>query len=362
MRATIHLVVGTDFQTMSKKLYHQVSSTKSREAAEAKAERLIANGLPLARQKYTIVQCAGFVRDRGRRDGRKVSEKTMEDLSMCCEKETVIGDINFSSAVRIIRRSEELGFSEARRMKLLELCRWIGDDAVTCRSIHDNPFAHIRIERETGKKGRVLSAAAIDRIKADPSSEVLDILIYLVFRLALRIGEGLGICREQIDLESGIIRIDRQLIRGDVNPYKRNPTKTRRIRRIHMPDDLMTLLKELMREGRIRSDAGGQELLFRDSSELPLDRRAVQDRYRLMLAGTGFENEDLRILRRTAITYAYRTGGKAAAMELSGHSDTGWANTLKYYIVVEEHERRALARSDDEYYRSLVSDREGKHV
>lgn len=180
----------------------------------------------------------------------------------------------------------------------------------------------------------------------------LEALYSVALTMGLRQGEALGLRWQDIDLNLGYIRVDKQLQRFD-GVFRLVEPKTPRSRRtIVMPRTITQALREHReRQGVERDpiDARWNELdlVFTRPDGQPLDGTVVSHQFHKLLDMAGLPQRRFHDLRHSCATLLLAQGVPArVVMEVLGHSQIGL--TMNTYAHVIPELRRDAARRMDE--------------
>ena len=135
---------------------------------------------------------------------------------------TKLADLNHDHLRTYMNSKNEL--APSTRNKLLAILKHVGSEGVRLRVLRHNPTDGIRAARED-RKLEILSTQQIKYLLATVRGHKYELIVVLGATCGIRVGEALGACWEDIDLERGTIEIKRTVWRGKVYPPK---TKTSR--------------------------------------------------------------------------------------------------------------------------------------
>lgn len=141
----------------------------------------------------------------------------------------------------------------------------------------------------------------------------------LQYFFALRIGEVCGLYKDCINLEKRVVTI-RRCVHWDLRtwiPTVKEYTKTKRIRYLPIPEQLVPILRQVIAD----SDPKSPLLLMKENGD-PLNRKTISTYYNMILASLGFSYvSGTHFLRRTAATLANEaTGDIDAVSRFLGHT------------------------------------------
>lgn len=169
--------------------------------------------------------------------------------------------------------------------------------------------------------------------------------------MGLRQGEALGLTWRDIDLETGYLRVNRQLQRIDGRFELVEPKTARSRRTIVMPASITAALKnhrerqELERPAELR-DWNPMCLVFTRPDGLPLDGTVITHQFHRLLDEAGLPQRRFHDLRHSCATLLLAQGVPArVVMEVLGHSQIGITMNT-YAHVIPELRRDAADRME----------------
>jgi integrase len=184
--------------------------------------------------------------------------------------------------------------------------------AVRWRMLAHNPCDAVELPRKAGKEMQALTPVEAARFLKEAASDRWCALFILALATGLRPSEYFGLKWSDIDLDSGLVTVQRSLIwksykSGDW--YFGEPKTPRSRRRIPIPASAVCALKEHRRhqaEGRLKAGAAYQnlDLVFATSEGQPLIRlNVIQKHFKPILKRAGLP-ETLRLydLRHSCAT------------------------------------------------------------
>jgi integrase len=183
----------------------------------------------------------------------------------------------------------------------------------------------------------------LDAVRGDR----LEALYSVGVALGLRQGEILGMRWEDVDLETGIVRVAQALQRVDGRFVFVEPKSQHSRRTVPMPETVarsIRIHRSRQLEERLAAGARWQEsnLVFTTPVGTPLDSRNVTRRFQATLERAGLPRLRFHDLRHTAASLMLAQGVSArAVMETLGHSQIGL--TMDTYSHVLPSLRRDAA-------------------
>jgi integrase len=195
------------------------------------------------------------------------------------------------------------------------------------------------------------------RFLASIKGHRLEALYSVALTLGLRQGEALGLRWQDIDLDLGYIRVNKQLQRPNGSFQLMEPKTQKSRRTIVMPPTITHSLAR-HREGQRqeRDNANGiwneLDLVFTRPDGHPLDGTVVTHQFHKLLAHAGLPQRRFHDLRHSCATLLLAQGVPArVVMEVLGHSQIGLTMNT-YAHVIPELRRDAAQRMEE-----LLNDR-----
>lgn len=122
-------------------------------------------------------------------------------------------------------------------------------------------------------------------------------LVRFLLGTGVRLGEALGVCWENVDLDAGLVSIERTIVRLPAQGLVAKAPKSRTSRRVlQMPSWCVTVLR------RRRAESNGDGPVFPDSLGGFRDRNNVERDFRAVRKGTAFEWVVPHTYRKTVAT------------------------------------------------------------
>lgn len=220
------------------------------------------------------------------------------------------------------------------------LLRTILGTAVTDGELPANP-CHIR-GAGTSKRSKQITLATAQQLEAIAAHmpERYRALVLVSAWCALRFGEAAELRRSDVDLDAGVIKIRRAVVRVDGEVVVGRPKSTAGVRDVHMPPHVVPVLREHIASMPMR---GRDALLFPAADGA--SHLAPSTLYRVFYpAREAVGRPDLRWhdLRHTGAVRAAQAGATLAELQARlGHSTVEAA--MRYQHATEERDAR-LAR------------------
>ena len=246
---------------------------------------------------------------------------------------------------RLIRREQYgTGLSNSVIRSIHAHCRAALEKAKNERLIRKNPAVHCTLPQKKSPEIEVLTPAEMQRllIQAKYETEAFYVMFLLDLSTGLRRGEVVGLKWEDIDLETGVLNVVRQ-IRYSNGILKIGPPKTKASERaIILPPPLVEVLKEYRK--KVKS-----VWLFPSpvkKEDVPRDPSACRKRLSSMLEKAGCKHVPFHALRHTFATQMLRYGMDVKTLASTiGHESV--ETTLNIYShTTDEGMRQAAERID----------------
>lgn len=154
--------------------------------------------------------------------------------------------------------------------------------------------------------------------------------IEALFYSGCRIGEFLGIKVKDLNFESNVIIIGRQIDQHG----KVKETKTRNVAPVHIPSDFMAELKFYVYERKLNDE----DFLFQNKFGKPLSRHATRDMVNAHLEMAGLRHITLHGLRHTYASYLFEQGLDMKVVQ-SQLRHSSMSTTMDYYIHLTETQK-----------------------
>lgn len=199
------------------------------------------------------------------------------------------------------------------------------------------------------KEMSVLAVDQVQAILATCAGSRLEARWSVALSLGLRQGEALGLRWEDVDLESGVLRVRQALKRVKGKGITFGPPKSARGRRdIALPAELLSQLKahrrtqtaDRLAAGELWRDTG---LVFTREDGGPIEPSADAKAWRALLVQAGVPHVRLHDARHSAATLLLLQGvDTRVVMDILGHSQI--SVTMKYQHAVDQLKRDAAER------------------
>jgi integrase len=258
-----------------------------------------------------------------------------------------IGKLSAPQVQSLLRKKERDGLSPRTVGHIRGVLRTALNDGVRLGVLARNvaaltdPPRQRPAEREpfTPEEARALLAAAEgDRLAA---------LYRLTLTLGLRRGEVLGLRWQDVNLDTGTLRIERSLQRVDGAIVSKEPKTPRSRRTLSLPPSAVAALRAHHdRQTWERKSAGERwretGMVFTTSIGTPIDPDRLNKNYKVLLARAGLREQRFHDLRHAAATLMLRDGLPVHEVSaVLGHSQTSTTLNVYSHVLPGAHERAA---------------------
>jgi integrase len=218
------------------------------------------------------------------------------------------------------------------------------------RIIGGNPATGVKIQQVVNKERIVYSQAEVQQILKVVADHRYRIAFHLLFGLALREGEALGLRWDNVDLKKGKAHIVEQLNRQKGAVY--GPLKTKKSKRIlPISSDLANELKAQkirQKEELLKYGVAWKETLPVLSNEIgePISHVMFFAEYRKVMETAGLKSTGVHDTRHTRLTMMGNSGMDAKTLSrFAGHAKTAF--TLDKYVKESDDAATAVVNSLD---------------
>ena len=217
--------------------------------------------------------------------------------------------------------------------------------AVRCGYLADNPADRVEVPRYQARRRAVWTEAELRAFLRAAEGHPLGPLFLLLAGTGLRWSEAAGLTWKDVDLEAGLVRVERSLhrVRGE---WVTTPPKTASgARTISLPLQVIQVLRRHRRhamEAALASGRPWQEdgLVFCRPDGQPLHHRRVLEAFRRLCSRAGVENIGLHGLRHLHASALLEAGlGAPQVARRLGHAGPGVTLAVYGHPVAED--RRA---------------------
>ncbi|MFC8503815.1 tyrosine recombinase XerC [Pedococcus sp. NPDC057267] len=234
-----------------------------------------------------------------------------------------LGEVSTARLDRFLQKMlRERGYATAKvaRTVLSGICGWL----VRQDGLPSNPVRDVsRLESDRDRTPRALTVAEVHEwlamldASADARHKDLPELARFILATGLRLGEALGVRWSDVDLDRGILSVERTVIRVRGQGLRASRLKSRTSYRVLvLPGWCVTMLKA--RRVRLGAFDGP---VFPDARGGYRDRNNVGRAFREARAGTGFDWVKPHTYRKTVATILDSSGASARMIaDQLGHS------------------------------------------
>ena len=222
------------------------------------------------------------------------------------------------------------------------VCQMALDRAVEEKLIHGNPAAGCRLPPIKGREMQVLTHEEIQRFLIQAKAEGMYELFLLDLTTGMRRGELLALRWDDLDFDTGKLRIDKQICPVGGKLIISEPKTKAANRTIILPPAMLEVLAEYKKG--IFSD-----LMFpsRIKPDQPIDPGYVRKRLQVILKRAGCKSVRFHDLRHTFATMSLENGMDVKTLStIIGHVSS--ATTLNTYTHITDEMRQKAAINIDQ--------------
>jgi len=234
----------------------------------------------------------------------------------------------------------ECGFATATLELARTVLRASLKQACEDRIIGQNPAVGIKLPPVVNQERMAYTAAEVQAILQAASESQYRIGFHLLFSLALRAGEMLGLRWKNVDLDNGRVQIVEQLSR-EKKHFIFTPPKTKgSIRSLPLSPELVAELKSHCIKQKERLLKAGITLkddmtVVSNAIGQPIRHEAFLHEFCATTKALGFKTTGCHDARHTRLTHMANTGMDAKTLSrFAGHSDVAF--TLQVYVTPSE--------------------------
>ena len=240
---------------------------------------------------------------------------------------------------RSVKREERgNGLSNHVVQSCHSVCRKILDQAVAEHLIHSDPANNCKLPTVHRKEMQVLNREEMQRLLIQAQNEGYYEFFLLELSTRLRLGELLALQWEDLNMNTGGLKIDKQVLRGSTGASLTEPKTKASIRTIILPPPVLNALAEYRKTATSR-------WLFPSSrkEDSPLPPSTVQQRLKLILEHAGVKKIRFHDLRHTFATNALRHGMDIKTLSIIiGHISSKTALNVYAYVTDEMKQKAAV--------------------
>lgn len=216
-----------------------------------------------------------------------------------------------------------------------------------------NVTVKIKLPKVQKYEGKALSDSELSLLLGHIQSldEPMKSVLLIAVTYGLRRSEICGLRWEDIDFESGIMRIRNTLTSYSGMKYEAEKTKTKKSRRdLPLVDFTVPYLKELKASQTASGIFSGKVCVHLNGD--PVNPEYVSKKAKQILSSMGLEDIRLHNLRHTVATFIVRHGSVKHAQAYLGHENI--QTTLDIYSHISASDEQQVAQSINEFYKNAV--------
>jgi integrase len=272
-----------------------------------------------------------------------------------------LADLRHEHVLAFLNGKRDKGYSASTMRTLLVIIRQVLDHAVVLERVGRNVADKVNVPEPLHPARAVHAWTLADgrRLLVAARETRLYALYVLLAMVGLRRGEVLALSWRDVDLDAGVLRVERQVqrIRG-LPELVVGPPKSKSSRReVSLPPYCVTVLREHYARQQDERQAAGQEwrdlgLVFPTARGTYMEPRNLNRHLSALCQRAGLDPTGLHVLRHTAATMAYALGVNwRQIQDMLGHSLLG--TTMNLYVdEVPRLQREAAHRIDEGFGRS----------
>lgn len=262
-----------------------------------------------------------------------------------------LADLRHEHVLAFVNSKRDQGYSASTMRTLLVIVRLALDHAVVLERLGRNVATTVKVPAPL-TEARTVSAWKLEdgrRLLEAAKNTRLYALYVVLSMVGLRRGEVLALRWEDIDLEVGTLRVERQVqrIRGLPELVVGAPKSKSSRRMVSLPPHCVAVLQEHReRQAGERSAAGvawhEMGLVFPSTRGTYIEPRNLNRHLTGLCARAGLDPSGVHVLRHTAATIAYALGVDwRQIQDMLGHSELG--TTMNLYVDDVPHLQREAA-------------------
>lgn len=271
-----------------------------------------------------------------------------------------LADLRHEHVLAFLNGKRDKGYSASTMRTLLVIIRQVLNHAVVLERVGRNIADKVSVPEplRPAKEVHAWTLADGRRLLEAARETRLYALYVLVAMVGLRRGEVLALTWQDVDLEAGVLRVERQVqrIRG-LPELVVGPPKSKSSRRdVSLPPYCVTVLNEHYARQQGERRAAGHEwrnlgLVFPTTRGTYLEPRNLNRHLSTLCQRAGLDPTGLHVLRHTAATMAYALGVDwRQIQDMLGHSLLG--TTMNLYVdEVPRLQREAADQIDQGFGR-----------
>jgi integrase len=235
-----------------------------------------------------------------------------------------------------------LGLAQNTVRNALTVLKAICRSAVEHRLLAENPTSSVRHKKKNGTamKIRALTSTQLASLLAYWKDDPIFGVVYTAAMTGMRRGEVLGLWWEDVDLATGSLRVNRNLVSVAYAVELTTPKSETSERDVFLPPQLVSYLRALKTD----RDAAGVSSphVFVTAKGEPFHPDYIRQRYRRRMLTWSGPTIRFHDLRHTWATIALDSGvGINAVSEMLGHYDAGFTYSVYGHSLPNSHSSAA---------------------
>jgi integrase len=271
-----------------------------------------------------------------------LGKKRVEDL----RRPDVQRLITLKSSQKVQSRAKVVGTTSEKTLSrtTLRLIRAVlhaaYNDAIRDGLASINPASFVELPRQVKSTPEYFTGEEAKKfLDAASRSDMPEFWHFLIFS-GSRLAEASGVRWADVDLTSGAVRIQGQLLRVEKKLQYVPGTKTNQNRVVQLPTAVIELLKAAKAKQMIDGTIDPDGIAFLNPYGRRLDPKFVRDRLQELCLAAGVKVVSPHKLRHTAATLAHAaTGDIHAVQKLLGHSQVSLTSDLYGHSSTEAQKR-----------------------
>lgn len=265
-----------------------------------------------------------------------------------------LADLRHEHVLTFLNRKRDEGYSKSTMRTFLVIIRQSLNHAVVLERISRNVALTVQLPEALKEPRPVTAWSEADgrRLLRTAEETPLFALYVILAMVGLRRGEVLALRWNDVDLEAGTLRVERQVqrIRGVPELVVRAPKSKTSRRVVALPDYCRTVLREHRQRQVAARPEGARspdlDLVFPSARGTHIEPRRLNRHLEALCRKAGLDPSGVHVLRHTAATMAYALGvDPRQIQDMLGHSQLG--TTMNLYVDQVPHLKREAAQLID---------------
>jgi integrase len=229
------------------------------------------------------------------------------------------------------------------------------ETAVKVEYVRINPANNVELPRIEQKEIRPFMGAEISTFQKTIKGDHSESLFFVALYSGMRLSELLGLQWQCVNFETGVIKVDKQLLvkRGSDTQREFGVPKNNKPRRVKVASAVMDTLKAVRKEQIVWKLKAGAlwenalDLVFTDEIGNNIPHATIEHRFKRIVTAMGLPAMRFHDLRHTYATESIRLGVAIKTIsEALGHYSTAFTMDI-YGHVTEQMENDAALRMQD---------------